>query len=167
MRFDTSARFTESQTALVAFFHPEIWQKHMQHVRADILINYQHGLHGLSTKVKRPAPPPAPTTPTVYIQVDTHAGITVGERVVVQNSWFSHKFCDGKEGYVRAIVKDNKVMFCVEIVDVPGIDARIEAANVKGKKPVYPGVNMGYVRCITNQVMKAQVPVVVPLIAIP
>jgi len=162
VRFDTSARFTESQTALVAFFHPQIWQKHMQHVRADALANYSHGS---SSNPQRP--PPVQGAPTVYIQVDTHAGISVGERVVVQNSWFAHKFCDGKEGFVRAIVKDNKVMFCVEIVDVPGIDARIEAANVKGRKPVYPGVNMGYVRCITNQIMKAQIPVMAPLIAIP
>ena len=162
VRFDTSAMFTEPQIALIEFFHPEIWQQHKQHVRAQLLANYNPAL-----PAKAKPPPPAPGAPAVYIRLDTHAGITVGERVVIQNSWFLHKFCDGKEGYVRAIIKDNKVMFCVEVVDVPGINGLIEAANVKGKKPVYPGVNMGYVRCITNQIMKAQVPVVAPLMAIP
>lgn len=162
MRFDTSAMFTEAQTNLIVFFPPEIWQKHREHVRAHMMAT--NNTAGLA-KANRPAP--TPSAPAVYLQLDTHAGISVGERVVVQNSWFLHKFCDGKEGYVRAIIKDNKVMFCVEVVDVPGIAARIEAANVKGKKPIYPGVNMGYVRCITNQIMRAQVPVVVPFSTAP
>jgi len=78
----------------------------------------------------------------------------VGDRVGIHDSFHLHKFCDGKEGFVRDIVKDDTMFLCVEIVDVPGMATLITEANKRGKKPAYPHVDMGWVRCKQFQVMK-------------
>ena len=59
-----------------------------------------------------------------------------------------------KRALCETLSKDGTIFLCVEIVDVPGMATLITEANKRGKKPAYPHVDMGWVRCKQFQVMK-------------
>ena len=159
VRFDSSTKHTPAQQNLIRMYHPTIWELIQRQTLPPPPTPPLFLLPNLTTPFTTVATA-TPTTRTyetskiVHEKTIAYAGIHVGDRVAIQNSFHLHKFCDGKEGFVRDIVKDGTIFLCVEIVDVPEMATLIAEANKRDKKPAYPHVDMGWVRCKQFQVMK-------------
>lgn len=95
--------------------------------------------------------------PLVPAKIMSHRGIRVGDTVSIQNSYRTHLFCDGQRGIVCEIVKDTKMIYCIQVI---GADAdlikNIERAN--SRKFTSPGHPLSWVRCSHNQVYPCAAP---------
>ena len=61
------------------------------------------------------------------------------------------KFCDGQRGIVCEIVKDTKMIYCIEVIDADSdLVKKVEWAN--SRKFTFPGHPLSWVRCSFNQV---------------
>jgi hypothetical protein len=138
VRFLADRQHTPTHYNTVRMYHPTIWK----------IIKEQ------TLTVGRKSPILA--APPTKRDMDSHKGISKGDRVVVQNPNKALHFCDQQEGIVRKIHKDSFVRFSIEMSD-PQLGVKIQKAHKKKKKKIDQGTqgqDDSWIICKSGQLRK-------------
>jgi len=142
VRFNVENPNNSLQEQTVRTYHGVIWSQYQQ-AKAKITA---------AAAVAAPRPTAPPAVPVAHA---SWKGIALGDKVRILKSFSLFKFCDGKEGTVRAIVMDNKINYCVQVDGDVDIGLEIQACNVSHfGASTFPGVLDTWVRCRLSQVEK-------------
>jgi len=111
--------------------------------------------------VPRPRPPRTPLVPvptakaTMSRHFKARNGFALDERVRILNTSPPFKFCDGKEGTIRAIIKDRRVFFCVQVDGGVDIAHEIQSLNLTQiGAPKLSNISESWLRCSKTQIAK-------------
>ena len=137
VRFLADRQHTPAHYNTVRMYHPTIWK----------IIKEQTPALRLKS--------PILAAPPTKRDMDSHKGISKGDRVVVQNPNKALHFCDQQEGIVRKIHKDSFVRFSIEMTDAK-LGVKVQEAHKKKKKIDHStqGQDESWIICKSGQLRK-------------
>ena len=159
IRFNVEIANNSMQKNTVRTYHEVIWNKFTQLKPPSLLHRVPFSGQGAPASgvvAAAGGTPPRPRAhPAVLLHHSVYNGIAVGDRVRIQKSFNMFKFCDDREGTVRAIYKYRKINFCVEVDGGDVVGREIQAVNHQHFGPsVIPNISDTWVRCWKSQVTK-------------
>jgi len=111
--------------------------------------------------VPRPRPRRTPLVPvptakaTMFSQLKAWNGFALNDRVQILSTSPLFKFCDGKKGTIRAIIRDRPVFFCVQVDGGADIALEIQSLNlIQNSASKLSNISESWFRCFKTQIAK-------------